>query len=41
MALNKNPLRVFKSEHIKRLCGFTQMSISVGHFWDFTRETLM
>jgi hypothetical protein len=29
MALDKNPLGVFKCEHIKRLGGFSQMGISV------------
>jgi hypothetical protein len=29
MALDKNPLGVFKYEHIKRLGGFSQMGISV------------
>jgi len=29
IALDKNPPRVFKCEHMKMLCGFAQMGISV------------
>ena len=46
MVLDKNPLGVFKYEHMKMLGDFAQMSISVkaywvGHFWGFAEETSM
>lgn len=46
MALDKNNLRVFKCEHLKRLGGFAQIGILVmtdwvGHFLCFAGETSM
>ena len=33
IALDKNPLRVLKCEHMKKFGGFTQMDISVKAYW--------
>ena len=33
MTLEKNPLGIFKCEHMKKLCGDAQMGISVKADW--------